>query len=310
VNLVDGGATARFDESMATTEQWRAIATAAADALRPHAVQAAQLQDQLRTALNPTLELLVAAEPTLRATAQLQQTAAQALRPLATAVEATKQAYGTDLIRLARTFEPLAAQHALATHSDRQRLVRLAHMLQPAIEAFNEARRVGQIQLVDDALHGRSASSLDAVGHLRDVLRTVQAQSVTDGTIASIATRGPLGADFSTIRANAWRLATTFEQADPEELRRVDIALEHAADATHTRSDAVLNQFEVIGLGNFGRRFRREIGVVAAFTVGLGWVVLKTGEGTALQPTTFYEAAFNGASTYVGVTGWLNRPKQ
>ncbi len=310
MNQVDGGKGARFDESMATAEQWRALATAMADALRPHAAQAAQLQDQLRSALKPTLELLTAAEPTLRATAQLHQTAVQALHPLATAVVATKQAYGSDLIRLTQAFEPLATQQALATQSDRQHLARMVQMLQPAFAALSEARRIGQIQLVDDALHGRSASPLDAVGHLRNLLHIVQAQSVTDDTIASIANRGPLGADFRAIRENAWRLATTFEQAGPDELRQVDIALEHAADATHTHSDALLDQFDVIGLGSFGRRFRREIGVVAAFTVGLGWVVLKTGEGTALQPTTFYEAAFSGASTYVGVTGWLNRSKQ
>lgn len=310
VNQVNGGAGARFDESMATAEQWRALATAMADALRPHAAQAAQLQSQLRTALKPTLELLAAAEPTLRATAQVQQTAAQALRPLASAVAATKQAYGSDLIRLAHAFEPLGAQQALASQSDPQRLVRMAHMFQPALAALSEAQRAGQIQLVDDALRGQSASPLDAVGRLRDILRIVQAQSVTDDTIASIANRGPLGADFRAIRQNASRLATTFEQADPEDLRQVDLALLHAAEATHTHSDALLDQFDVIGLGSFGRQFRRSIGVVAAFTVGLGWVVLKTGEGTALQPTTFYEAAFSGASTYVGVTGWLNRTKQ
>lgn len=156
---------------------------------------------------------------------------------------------------------------------------------------------------LESAFRETSGTPMDSLGTLRGTLaRDPDLGSALDSAVGAVGTSGALGVDFSAVRDRVEELSARIDGLERDERREVDAALEAAADATHTAAEGVREQAAVLGLGlGLARKHRRSIGIVVAYTAGLGWLVCDLAEGNPLVPTTLFGAAGIGVTAY----GWV-----
>lgn len=164
------------------------------------------------------------------------------------------------------------------------------------------AAQIRRLAIVEDAFQSKSGTAYDSLGRLRStIVRDSDLSRAVDAAVASVRRGGALGIDFDVVRSRADDIADAYTSLDERQRRAVDDASEAAAHATQTDSDATFDRMAVLGLREFAREHRTAIGILSAYTVGLGYVVCSVGQGDGAGPLTFFNAAASGA----GVYGWV-----
>ncbi|MFZ7089032.1 hypothetical protein [Curtobacterium sp. RRHDQ10] len=153
--------------------------------------------------------------------------------------------------------------------------------------------------MLEAAFRRQSGTDLDSLGELRSVLgHDDDASRALDLAVSSVGTAGPLGVDFTAVRDRTEQLSVQIDRLDRDVRRALDAALDAAGDARHTNTDAAREHAGLLGLQEFGRQHRRSVGIILAYTSGLGWLVCDLAEGHRLVPTTVIAAFVLGSQAY------------